>query len=122
MTVQECYAAMGADYDGVFSRLRKDERIQKFLLMLLKDPSYALLCESMEAGNAEEAFRAAHTIKGVGQNLSLTPLYESASRLSDFLRGRNDITDEARNEFGTLKEECKKTADCIRQLDAPPQA
>ncbi|MBP3366541.1 MAG: Hpt domain-containing protein [Treponema sp.] len=117
MTVQECYAEMGADYDGVFGRLRKDERIQKFLLMLLKDPSYDLLCTSMEAGNAEEAFRAAHTIKGVGQNLSLTPLYESASRLSDFLRNRSDITDEARSEFETLKAESKKTADCIRRLE-----
>lgn len=116
MTVQECYTAMGADYDSVIGRLRMDDRIQKFLLMFLKDPNYKLLCESMEAKNAEESFRAAHTIKGMGQNLSLTPLYESASRLSDFLRNRTDISEEAALEFETLKAEYEKTAGAIRQL------
>lgn len=32
MTVKECYDAIGADYDDVFSRLRKDDRIRKFCL------------------------------------------------------------------------------------------
>ena len=37
MTVRECYEAMGADYEDVLGRLRKDERIQKFVLKLLND-------------------------------------------------------------------------------------
>ena len=61
MTVRECYEAMGADYEDVFGRLRKDERIQKFVLKLLNDKSYELLMNSMETGNMDEAFRAAHT-------------------------------------------------------------
>lgn len=116
MTVQECYAEMGADYDGVFSRLRKDERIRKFLLMFLSDPSYELLCSSVESRNAEETFRAAHTLKGVGQNLSLTALYESASRLSDLLRGRTEFSDDVLPEFNVLAAEYKKAAECIRKL------
>ena len=28
---------MGADYEDVFARLRKDERIQKFLLKVMND-------------------------------------------------------------------------------------
>ena len=40
MTVKECYDAMGADYEDVFARLRKDERIQKFLLKVIK----AMIC------------------------------------------------------------------------------
>ena len=43
MTVKECYDAMGADYEDVLGRLRKDERIQKFVLKLLNDKSYELL-------------------------------------------------------------------------------
>ena len=42
MTVKECYDAMGADYEDVFARLRKDERIQKFLLKVMNDKSYDL--------------------------------------------------------------------------------
>ncbi|MCM1321427.1 MAG: Hpt domain-containing protein [Bacteroides sp.] len=118
MTVQECYTTLGADYDGVFNRLRKDERIVKFLLMFLKDPSYDQLKSAIEARNAENAFRAAHTIKGVGQNLSLTALYESASRLSDIFRNRTDFCDDALPEFETLTREYQKAVDCIQQLNA----
>ena len=36
MNVRECYAAMGGNYDEVFSRLRTDERITKFLFRVLR--------------------------------------------------------------------------------------
>ena len=48
MTVRECYEAMGANYDEVFSRLRSDERIVRFLIKVAEDGSYALLCRSLE--------------------------------------------------------------------------
>ena len=49
----------------------------------------------MEAGNYEEAFRAAHTIMGVCQNLSFTKLYESSHLLTENLRaGYGADTDE----------------------------
>lgn len=118
MTVQECYEKMEADYNAVFGRLAKDERIKKFLIMFLKDSSYELLNSSIQSKNAEEAFRAAHTLKGVGQNLSLTKLYESASRLSDLLRGKTDFTDDVLPEFETLSAEYKKTIACIKELSA----
>lgn len=116
MTVQECYEKMGADYAGVFSRLAKDDRIKKFLLMFLKDSSYELLNSSIKARNAEETFRAAHTLKGVGQNLSLTKLYESASRLSDLLRGKTEFSDDVLPEFEILSAEYKKAVECIEEL------
>ena len=40
----------------------------------------------MAEKNYEEAFRAAHTIKGMCQNLSFTRLLDSSSRLADALR------------------------------------
>ena len=87
MTLQECYAAMGGDYEGVMGRLRSERMVQKFVLRFLDDKSYELLCGAMESGNYEEAFRAAHTIKGVCQNLSFTMLGRSSSALSEALRG-----------------------------------
>ena len=41
---------------------------------------------SLEEKNYEEAFRAAHTIKGVCQNLSIDKLQASSSRLCESLR------------------------------------
>lgn len=86
MTIQECYAALGGDYEDVLSRMRSDRLVQKFMLKFLDDPSYNALCAAMTAKDREEAFRAAHTIKGVCQNLSFTTLYRSSSALCDALR------------------------------------
>ena len=74
MTLKECYTALEGDYEGVLNRLRSEKMVQKFVLKFLNDKSHELLVTSMEAGNYEEAFRAAHTIKGVCQNLSFTKL------------------------------------------------
>lgn len=87
MTLQECYAALEGDYDEVMGRLRSENLVRKFVLKFLDDPSYELLCNSMEEQNYEEAFRAAHTLKGVGQNLSFNKLYSSSAQLCEALRG-----------------------------------
>ena len=86
MTLQECYAAMGGNYEEVLGRLRSDRLIQKFVLKFMDDGSYQLLLDSMASQNYEDAFRAAHTIKGVCQNLSIDKLQASSSRLCESLR------------------------------------
>ena len=40
----------------------------------------------MEAGNREEAFRAAHTIKGICANLAFNTLLASSEELTEALR------------------------------------
>ncbi len=87
MTLRECYQAIGGDYEGVASRLRTDERIQKFVLKFLKDENFNILTKSIEANNIEEAFRAAHTLKGVSQNLGFTGLHDASDALTECLRG-----------------------------------
>lgn len=89
MTIQECFAAFGGNYESALSRLRKETTVQKFIFKFLNDPSYDMLIRSMETDDLEEAFRAAHTLKGVCQNLSFDRLYESSSRLTEALRARN---------------------------------
>lgn len=95
MSLQSCYTDLGGDYEGVVSRLRSERMVQKFVLKFLNDGSYALLCQSLKDRNHDEAFRAAHTLKGVSQNLNFTRLYESSSQLTDALRsGWGDNVDE----------------------------
>lgn len=93
MTLSECYEAMGGNYDEVMSRLRKEERVEKFILKFLEDRSYENLIRAVEAGNQEEAFRAAHSIKGVSQNLGLLRLYESSQELTEAIRpGQGELS------------------------------
>lgn len=86
MTLKECYAAIGGDYEEAMGRLRSERLVQKFVLKFLNDGSYQLLLDSLAAGDRAEAFRAAHTIKGVCANLAFNALLESSEALTDALR------------------------------------
>lgn len=114
MTLQECYAAMGGNYEEVLGRLRSDRLIQKFVLKFVDDGSYQLLLDSMASQNYEDAFRAAHTIKGVCQNLGFSRLYESSSELSEAMRDGKPLADPALLE--RVKEDYAATAGAIRAL------
>ncbi|MCI9407532.1 MAG: Hpt domain-containing protein [Clostridia bacterium] len=116
MTVKECYEVMKGDYDDVMSRLRSDDRVKKFLLKVLDDPSFSQLCDAMAAKNADEAFRAAHTLKGVSKNLSLTGLAYSTSNLTEALRGKTELTDDIDPLFKKVKKDYALTMACIQML------
>lgn len=116
MTLQDCYTEMGGDYADVSSRLRTDERILKFVLKILEDRNFELLEAALNAKNTEEAFRAAHTLKGICLNLSLTRLFESASALTETLRGRSEYGADLEPLFRALKEDYTVTVNAIRKL------
>lgn len=94
MTIEACYEVLGGDYPEVLSRLKKEERIQKFAIKFLTDDSYSVLQQMLNSEDMEEAFRAAHTLKGLSQNLGFTKLYHSSSQVTEFLRLKN--ADEAK--------------------------
>ena len=112
MTLRECYATLGGDYDDVIGRLRSEKLVNKFVLRFLDDKSYDLLRASMEAKDYGEAFRAAHTIKGVCSNLAFTMLGKSSSELSEALRYGYTPGADALAE--RVKEDYRQTAAAIR--------
>lgn len=114
MTLQECYRELDGNYEDAAARLRSDRLVQKFVLKFLNDPSFDLLCKSLEEKNYEEAFRAAHTIKGVCQNLSFTRLFESSNRLTEALR--SGWSEEAGGLFDQVTADYRQTAAAIRTL------
>lgn len=86
MSLEIAYAAMGGDLETVRGRLLTDERIEKFAKIFLQDTSMQTLEAALEAGDFAEAFRGAHTLKGVSRDLGFTPLFEASCELSDALR------------------------------------
>lgn len=114
MTLKDCYAALGGDYQQVVGRLRSERLIQKFVLKFLNDGSYDLLCTSLEQKNYADAFRAAHTIKGVCQNLSFDRLLSSSSELSEALR--SGWTPEAGPLAEQVKADYQQTVAAIRRF------
>ena len=88
MTMRECYEVIGGNYEAVLGRLHSEALIQRFTLKFLEDQSYLQLKQALENKNYEDAFRSAHTLKGVCQNLSFDRLYEVSNELTELLRDR----------------------------------
>lgn len=115
MTIQECYAQMGANYQEVLGRLYNEAMIHKFVLLFLKDDSFQNLQAALEKADVKEAFRAAHTLKGVCQNLGFSNLYAPTYTLTETLRaGQLEGTQE---QFARVAEQYKITVDAIHALD-----
>ena len=87
MSIQECYAAIEGDFEGTLGRLGSEKLVERFALKFLADESYPNLIKAMGEENYENAFRAAHTLKGVGLNLGFTRLHEASDLLTEALRG-----------------------------------
>lgn len=86
LSVEQCYAQLQGDYADIIRRMRTDERVEKFLAMLARDNSFDQLKTALQQEDYETAFRAAHTLKGVLLNLSLTAQAEVISELTEVLR------------------------------------
>ena len=93
MNTQTFYEKIGGNYADTMSRLMTEERILRFVRKFPADGSFNALKDALAKSSQEEAFRAAHTLKGVAQNLGFTALYERASAVTEVLRGGSlDVT------------------------------
>lgn len=63
MTAKECYELMDGNYENVLERLNSEKLIKKFLKKFVDDKSFSDITRYIEAGEQENAFRAAHTLK-----------------------------------------------------------
>jgi len=95
MTVKEAYESVDSNYDNVLKRLGSEAMIKRFAVKFLDDPTFNDLKTALDAGNAEDAFRAAHTMKGICLNLGFDKLYEVSAALTEQLRGREIAGSEA---------------------------
>ena len=89
MNVKECYAELNADYEGTVKRLMNEALVKRFALKFLEDPSFSIIEEGYAKQDAEQAFRGAHTLKGICLNLGFTQLQEVSSNLTEALCGRS---------------------------------
>lgn len=94
-TLEQAYHELGADYEGVTTRLMGDALVARFVGKFFEDENFAKLGEALAAQDVKAAFMAAHTLKGVCQNLGFDNLYAPSSELTEVLRaGSLEGTDE----------------------------
>lgn len=116
MELKEFYKNVGGDYDIIMKRMgNKEERVIKFLNKFREDPSFDNLKQALEKKDGEEAFRAAHTVKGVALNLELQNLQLASGGLTETLR-EGVIPDNAQELLGQVEKAYREAIDGISQL------
>lgn len=116
MTIRECYEHLDGDFDEVLRRLQTERLVQRIAVKFLRDESFAQLESALNADDVQEAFRAAHTLKGVCGNLSFTRLARSSAALTELLRGGNLAA--AKESFPEVAADYRQTAEALRAFEA----
>lgn len=79
----------GTDVETVLKRFMGNEAMYiKFVKKFLEDKSYHELLENITKRDYEEAFKSAHTLKGVTANLGIEPVRAAASQITELLRNK----------------------------------
>lgn len=65
MTIEAFYAAVGGDYQATLRRLMVPEIVETFAVRYAQDTTVDRLHRALEAGDAERAFRTAHSLRGL---------------------------------------------------------
>ncbi len=92
MLTVETLRDYGADTETGMKRCMGNEALYIRLVgSISSDPGFDKIEEAIKAGDLDAAFETAHALKGVLGNLSLTPLYDKASEITELLRERKEM-------------------------------
>lgn len=115
MDLKEFYTAVGGDYDEVMSRLRKEERIVKYVGKFTKNEGFQKLTDAIAANDVKAIFETSHDVKGLCANLGFGTLQQLASDICEQCRNGApdmnilpDIFAEAQTEYASIRENIKQ--------------
>ena len=106
---------IGGNASDAASRLGGEEYAKKFVKKFSGDKTFENLKNAMENGNADEAFRAAHTLKGLAATLGFENLRAASSELTEILRKKT--FDGAGVAFKAVEKEYLVVISAISELD-----
>ena len=112
--IEEFYKKINGNYETAISRMQNDERILKYLKFFLMDESYKNLEGGINSGDCEAAFRGAHTLKGVCQNIAFTAFSTIVEQITEELRAKD--FEKAKQTFIQVEIEYKKIIDEINKI------
>ena len=91
MLTVDALKQLGANTEEGLARCMNNEAFYlKMVGMVLDNDGFEKLDEAVRKGNLEEGFDAAHALKGILSNVSLTTLAEPISEICEDLRARTE--------------------------------
>lgn len=106
-----------ADAAGRF--MKNDGIYKKFLFRFPTEKGFGELFETLENGTTEEAFRAAHTMKGLVANLSLKSINEILVPMTEVLRAGERPQEEQVKALKAAYEEMLQVIERIQTENIP---
>ena len=92
MLTVESLREYGANVDEGLQRCFGNEALYlKLAATVPSEKNFDKLNDAINAGNLEDAFEAAHALKGALGNLSITPLYEKICEITEDLRAKKEM-------------------------------
>lgn len=92
MITVEKLKAFGANTEEALTRCFGNEALYlKLVATIPAEAKFETLRQAIASNNLDAAFEAAHALKGVLGNLSLTPLYTPMVELTEHLRARETM-------------------------------
>lgn len=92
MLTIDALRVFGADTEDGLRRCMGNEGFYlKLVGKVLEDKSFEALADAIARKDLKSAFEAAHSLKGVLGNLSITPIYKPVNDLTELLRSGADI-------------------------------
>jgi HPt (histidine-containing phosphotransfer) domain-containing protein len=89
-TLRLALVEAGVNVDTAMERFMNNTALlERFLRKFYTDQNYPKLKEALGNNDTQEAFSAAHTLKGVSGNLSLDTMYEVVSEITELLRAED---------------------------------
>lgn len=105
----------GIAVDDALARFMNNEMLLlRFLTRFDQDPSFAALEQALADGRTDDAFLAAHTLKGVTGNLSMQPLYRLTCAMVEDLRA--GALEAARQKLPALQAQYRLTLTALTAL------
>ena len=96
--------------EGLGRLMNNETFYLRLVNMALDDAGFGKLAAAVDSGDKKAAFEAAHALKGVMGNLSLTPLYEKASEITELLRAGQEA------DYALLVRELLQQRDALNSL------
>ena len=111
MLTVDALKSFGANTEEGMARCLNRE---DFYLRLVKtvpgEPNFEKLEKAIADGDLDAGFEAAHSLKGVLSNLSLTPISEPVGKMTELLRAREQA------DYSELLAETLKQRDILKSL------
>lgn len=105
----------GVDVESVMDRFLQNEALlERFMRKFKDDPNYLKLLQAVSEKNNDDAFTAAHTLKGVAGNLSMLALQKRVSEQCEMFRAGN--FEEGASMMGEVTAEYERVTSALNRI------